>query len=97
MPKNQLTKKNEAYLTLEINEKNYNIPLASSMKLKELRKLTKIEKLPETDQLDAIAEFFAKYLGESVVDDLSVADLYEILKYWKEANSKTGGLSLGES
>lgn len=98
MPKYSLTKKDDLFLTLEISGKNYNLPLAKSMKIKELRKLTKIIKLSSQDeQFDGMCEFLAKYMGEEVVDDMTAGDILEIFELWKRANKEVDGLNLGES
>lgn len=97
MPKYSLTKKDDLFLTLEISGKNYNLPLAKSMKIKELRKLMKIIKLSSDEQFDALCEFLAKYMGDEVVDDMTAGDIMEIFNLWKKANNEVDGLKLGES
>ena len=95
MPK--LTKKDAAYLSVEIDGKTYQIPLSRSLKIKEVRKLMKISKLEDGDQFDFMVEFFGKYLGADIVDELTTADLLELIKLWKTANEEVDEISLGES
>ena len=97
MPKHSLTKKDEAYLTIEIDGKEYNIPLAKTLKVSEVRQLMKIKKLEETDQFEFMIEFLARYIGEEVIDDMTTGDLTEIFNLWKKANTDVEDLELGES
>lgn len=97
MPKHSLTKKNEAYLTIEIDGKEYNIPLAKTLKVKEVRQLIKISKLEEMDQYDFMIEFLARYMGEEIVDEMTTGDVIEIFNLWKKANTDAEDLELGES
>jgi len=97
MPKYSLTKKDKAYLTIEIEGKTYDIPLANTLTVKEARSLIQLEKKSEDEQLDFIFGFFGKYIGEDVVENLVLGDLYELFTLWGKANSDAGGLSLGES
>jgi len=96
MPKYSLTKKDSAFLTLEIEGKEYNIPLINSMKVKEARTLLKITKLDEGDQFDYLAEFLGRYMGEEIVDNMNFADMIEVFNLWLRGNKEAGGLSVGE-
>lgn len=97
MPVNALTKKPGKFLTVEIEGKKYNIPLASSLKVKEIRKLLKLKKLSEDEQFDFMIDFFSKYLGEELVDELTSEDLTELFTLWNKANEQAGGMTTGES
>lgn len=98
MPNYSLSKSNGAFLNIEIEKKTYKIPLANSLKLKELRKLMKANKLEsEEEQLDFLMEFFGKYLGEDTIGELTIAQIFELFSIWEKANKEAGGLSLGES
>lgn len=97
MPKYELTKKKNAYLTLEIEGKNYNIPLISTLKMKEVKRLLKVINSDESDQIEGIADFLSDYMGEEIVDDMTIEDIKEVFDIWKEANDKEGGPALGES
>lgn len=98
MPNYSLSKSNGAYLNIEIEKKNYKIPLANALKLKELRKLIKANKLEsEEEQLDFLMDFFGKYLGEDTIGELTIAQIFELFALWQKANEEAGGLSLGES
>lgn len=97
MPKYSLTKKDKSYLTIEIEGKVYNIPLANALKLKEVRKLIKLGKKSEEEQLDFLLEFFGKYLGDEVIDEMTIPDVQELFTLWGKANEEAGGPSLGES
>lgn len=95
MPK--LNKQDKAYLTVEIDGKTYKIPLARSLKVKEVRKLMRADKLSEADQFDLMYDFMASYLGAEIVDDMTEGDLEQLFTLWTRANNEVGEVSLGES
>ena len=97
MPKYSLTKRDKSYLTIEIDGKTYNIPLATTLKLKEVRKLIKIDKKSEEEQLNFLIDFFGNYLGEDVIDEMTIPDVQELFTLWGKANEEAGAPSLGES
>ena len=86
MPKYSLTKKDRAFLTLEIEGKTYNLPLVNTLKFKEVRKLMKITKLPEDEMLDTMGDFLEKYMGD-IVNEMTLADVKEIFTIWSKANN----------
>ena len=94
MPKYSLTKKDKAFLTLEIEGENYNLPLASTLKFGEVRKLMKITKLPEDEMVDEMGNFLEKYMGD-IVNELLLEDVQEIFALWTKASG--GGIATGES
>lgn len=95
MPK--LNTSDAAYLTVEIKGKSYNIPLAQSLKVKELRKFMKLKTLSEEEQFDAMITFFEQYIPEEVVEDLYEAQVEDLFNMWTKANEEVGGLKTGES
>lgn len=97
MPKYSLSKKNKSYLTVEIEGKTYNIPLATTLKLKEVRKFMKLGKKSEEEQFDFLIDFFTAYLGEEVVEEMTLSDINELFSLWTKANEEAGGPALGES
>ena len=102
MPKYSLTGVDKRCLTLELEDgQKFSLPLAGSMKIKELRKLIHIEKLSEIEQFDFQVDFLSKYMGEAVVDDLTQDKVKKIYQIWiKASNSEQiedGGPDLGES
>lgn len=101
MPNYSFTEKDKRYLTLEINGKTYDLPLAGSMKVKELRKLIHIGKLPEEEQFDLQIDFLARYMGNEIVDDMTQDDITDIYQLWIKASNNTlkedSGHTLGES
>ena len=86
MPKYSLTKKDRAFLTLEIEGKTYNLPLVNTLKFKEVRKLMKITKLPEDEMLDTMGDFLEKHMGD-IVNEMTLADVEEIFTIWSKANN----------
>jgi len=97
MPNFTVTPKSSAYLTLEIDGNLYNIPLASTLKNKDVRNIMNVLKLPQLDQYGHICDFFAQYMGAELVDELTMADTFEIFNAWIKANQTADGISLGES
>lgn len=97
MPKYSISKKDKSYLTIEFDGKTYNIPLATTLKLKEVRKFMKLGKKSEEDQLDFLIDFFGNYLGEGVIDEMTIPDIQELFTLWGKANEEAGGPALGES
>lgn len=96
MPKYQLTKRDAAYLTIEINGKEYNIPLANSLKVKEVKKLLAYADLEQDKQVDFLIAFLGSYIDTDVVENMTVGDMFEIFSLWSKANQEAGGISLGE-
>lgn len=97
MPKYSISKKDKSYLTIEYDGKNYNVPLATTLKLKEVRKFIKLGKKSEEDQLEFLIEFFGHYMGEDVIDEMTIPDVQELFTLWGKANEEAGGPALGES
>lgn len=87
MPELNLNRKEVEVLTVNIEGKSYNIPLGTSLKRKELAKLT--------DEKE-VMKFFEKYLGKDLMDDLSIGELKQIIEAWSEATQKVSGVKLGE-
>jgi hypothetical protein len=97
MPK-ELKKTDKQYLNVTIEGKEYKMPLSRSLKVKEIRKLKSITKMDDSmEQFDLMAEFFGAYIGADVVDDLTTAELTELIDLWKQANEEVGEIELGES
>lgn len=95
MPK--LITPDAAYLNIEIKGREYKIPLARSLKVKQIRKLLHVDKLNEIEQFDLLCDFFIPYLGEKVVDELTEGEIEELYRVWTRANNEVGEVSLGES
>lgn len=83
-----LNRREQEVLKVNIEGKSYSIPLGTSLKRKELASL-KSE--------DAIMSFFEKYLGEDLMEDLTVGEIKTIVTAWSKATEETSGVSLGES
>ena len=99
MPNYKLPKhEGDGYMTIELsNGATIKIPLVQKLKIKKLRKLMKIEKLSESEQMDVIIDFFSDYIGEELLDDMEYETLSDIYELWLSANSKAEGLTMGES
>ncbi len=74
-------------LSVEIGSKVYSVPLAKSIKLKELRSMKDEE---------SIYEFFSKYIDSEVLENLTANEYSQIVDAWVEANKEAEGISLGE-
>lgn len=103
-PKNALTKAPQKFLTVEIDGKNYNIPTLNSLKVKEVKAIMKLQKGSREDQYIFMTDFFGKYLGEEIVDDMVSDDLNALINLWYSASEQTansddvlGDPSMGES
>lgn len=74
-------------ITFDIRGKLYNIPLARTMKYKELKAL-------KTD--DDVFAMFGKHVPEEVMDDLTMGELTQMSEAWANANQELENTSLGE-
>ena len=85
-----LKPREEEWLRLNIGDKSYKIPLATTMKLKEAQSM---------DTMDGAISFFNRYIDEDVVECLSLYDYRDILTAWKDASEKAakGDPDPGES
>ena len=96
MPKElNLNKPNEV-LVVHIGDKDYSIPLATSLPYKEAKKLIKLGKTNEEEAIDIFVDFFSKYIPTEVLDELSLANLSALAKAWAGQTETEGGQSLGE-
>lgn len=84
-------------LRVTIGDKVYDVPLATSLPYKEVKKLMEIVKKDETSQMDAFIEFFKLYIEPDVVDGLPISALNELAKSWSNESEASGGESLGKS
>lgn len=77
-------------LEINIGDGKYMMPLANSMPLKTLKKLTK-----DAD-VDTILEVLEAYIPEEVTDELTVADLRQIFEAWSDASKENSGIEPGK-
>lgn len=75
-------------LTVEIGKTSYTVPLAGSMKRKDIMALK--------DE-NSVFQMFARYIPEDVLDNLTVDEYNQLAKAWSDANEEKSGSSLGES
>ena len=88
MAKINLNNKPIDVLDIEIGDKTYKIPLGSSLPLKKAKSIK--------DE-DTVMEFLRDYMPDEVVDNLTIAQLTQIMNAWSEETKKASGISLGES
>ena len=75
-------------LDVEIGNKTYSVPLAGSMKRKELMAMKDDE---------SIFQMFSKYIPAEVLDNLTVDEYNQLGQAWIDANENKENTSLGES
>ena len=88
MAKINLNSKPIEVLDIEIGDKTYKIPLGSSLPLKKAKAIKDEE---------SVMEFLREYMPEKVVENLTIAQLAQIMNAWSEETKKASGISLGES
>ena len=74
-------------LAVEIGNKTYNVPLARSMKRKELIALKDEE---------SVFQMFAKYIPSDVLDDLTMDEYQQLAQAWTDSNEAENGATMGE-
>lgn len=79
---------NANVLAVEIGKRNYSVPLAGSMKRKDVLALK--------DE-NSVFQMFARYIPEDVLDNLTVDEYNQLAQAWADANAEESGASLGES
>lgn len=89
--------KSKKFLTVPVKGTEYQIPLASNLKVNWIKKLSKAVKGDNFDMLDFMIEFFEQYIPEEIVDDLEQDELVELFELWKTANEEGERITLGES
>lgn len=97
MPKLNLNNYTDKKETLEVrlNDKNYQIPLAGNMSVKDFKELRKA--LKEEDE-GIMIDFLSRYMGKEVVENLPMSALTAVFKAWGDAsNGAEGDLTTGES
>lgn len=68
--------------------KTYKVPLAGSMKRKDLLKLNSEE---------SVHEMFTQYIPEDILDDMTLDEYRQLIDAWNNANTGKDEASLGES
>lgn len=81
---------NTEVIKVKIEGKEYSIPLATSLKVKEVKALIKLTKKDQDEQLDGFIEFFKKYIPEQVIEDLPMSALNQLINAWSAANGDLG-------
>ena len=79
---------NANVLAVEIGTKTYSVPLAGSMKRKDVLALKDEE---------SVYAMFARYIPSEVLDDMTVDEYNQLAQAWVDANAEESGASLGES
>ena len=74
-------------LTINYGEETFEIPLASSLTVKETKKLSETK--------DSM-EFYAKYIPMEVLDEMTMGDFKQIDEAWTAESERVLGFKLGE-
>ena len=74
-------------LSVEIGKETYSVPLAGSMKRKELLSLKDEE---------SVYNMFARYIPAEVLDEMTVDESNQLANAWSDANINKDDASLGE-
>jgi hypothetical protein len=96
MPKELNLNSNVEVLVVNIGDKTFNVPLATSLPYKKAKALLKLAKADEENALDGFLEFFSQYIPSEVLDELTMKDLTALAKAWSGQTEKEGGQPLGE-
>ena len=96
MPKELNLNGNVEVLVVNIGDKTFKIPLATSLPYKKAKELVKLAKADEESALDGFLEFFSQYIPSEVLDELTMKDLTALAKAWSGQTEKEGGQPLGE-
>lgn len=75
-------------LKVKIGDKEYNVPLAGSLTMAELRAL-------RNEDSDGFP-FFEKYIPPEVLDTLTLDEFKQLNNAWKKTSEKVSGVDLGE-
>lgn len=75
-------------LKVTIGDMTYSLPLITSLKIKQIRKLKECK----TD--DELIEFLSEWIERDALEDLTPSELKQIILAWRDA---TTGIGVGES
>lgn len=96
MPKELNLNGNVEVLVVNIGDKTFKIPLATSLPYKKAKELVKLAKADEESALDGFLEFFSQYIPSEVLEELTMRELTMLAKAWTGQTKKEGGQTLGE-
>ena len=95
MPNELNLSQNIEVLKVKIEDKEYSVPLASSLPYKKARELAKVVKKGDDEAMDAFLAFFGEHIPSEVLDNLPMSALTTLVKAWAGKNDDEG-TSLGE-
>ena len=90
MPKELNLNTDKEVLVVKVFDKEYQIPLASSLKVKEVKGLMALMKLEDDEKLNGFIDFFKNYIPEDVIEELPMSSLTQLMNAW------SGSSNLGE-
>ena len=90
MPKELNLNTDKEVLVVKIFGKEYSIPLASSLKVKEVKAIMALTKLEDDEKLNGFIDFFKNYIPEDVIEELPMSSLTQLMNAW------SGSSNLGE-
>lgn len=86
MPKELNLNTDKEVLVVKIFDKEYSIPLASSLKVKEVKSIMALTKLEDDEKLNGFIDFFKNYIPEDVIDELPMKSLTELMNAWSSSS-----------
>ena len=90
MPKELNLNTDKEVLVVKIFDKEYSIPLASSLKVKEVKAIMALTKLEDDEKLNGFIDFFKNYIPEDIIEELPMSSLTQLMNAW------SGSSNLGE-
>ena len=90
MPKELNLNTDKEVLVVKIFDNEYQIPLASSLKVKEVKAIMALTKLEDDEKLNGFIDFFKNYIPEDVIEELPMSSLTQLMNAW------SGSSNLGE-
>lgn len=90
MPKELNLNTDKEVLVVKIFGNEYQIPLASSLKVKEVKAIIALTKLEDDEKLNGFIDFFKNYIPEDVIEELPMSSLTQLMNAW------SGSSNLGE-
>ena len=87
MPKELNLNTDKEVLVVKIFEKEYQIPLASSLKVKEVKAIMALTKLEDDEKLNGFIDFFKNYIPEDVIEELPMSSLTQLMNAWSGSSN----------
>lgn len=86
-------------VTVEGRKAPKRVPLMSSLPVPWIRRVNELTKLGDSAGMawfDLACDLFGEYLGQDIIDQMTVDQVNDLFAAWSEENEAQGGASLGE-